>query len=301
MPSHLTRMNLGDLSLFRVIAETGGFRRAAAELDLSPSAVSHAMRGLEQRLGVRLFNRTSRSVTLTAAGESLLAETQAGLDMIKRGLEALNQYRERPAGHLRINVPRDAARLILAPMLADYAAACPDVRLEVEIDDKMVDIVEKGFDAGIRYGGGIAEDMIALPLCPPLRWITVAAPSYLANAAKLDKPDDLASHKCLGMRMGNGRIYHWELERAGEVYTLNTDWLAVANETDLQLEMARKGAGICYTLERRVSEDLANGALVEVLPEWASVGPAFFLYYPSRRQLPEALRVLVHMIQTSYS
>lgn len=202
MPKRLSRTDLGDLNLFRVIAGTGGFRKAAKELDMSPSAVSHAMRGLEERQGVRLFNRTNRSVTLTPAGRDLLAEIQAGFTAIETGLEALNQYRERPAGHLRINVLSDAARLVVNPVLADYARAYPDVRLEIVVDDRMVDIVKDGFDAGIRYGGTVPEDMIAIPLGPELRWIMAASPDYLASAPPLTEPADLRNHRCITMRMG---------------------------------------------------------------------------------------------------
>jgi len=299
MPSRISRTDLGDLNLFRAIAEAGGFRKAADELDMSPSALSHAMRGLEERQGVRLFNRTNRSVTLTPAGRDLLGEVQAGLRAIENGLENLNSHRERPAGQLRLNVLSDAARLVLAPILADYIIAYPDVHLEVRVDDTMVDIVREGFDAGIRYGGAVPEDMIALPLGPDLRWIMVASPDYLASAPSLQSPGDLRNHRCIGMRMGNGRLYHWELERDGEITVLSLDWAVVVNETILTLELAETGAGISYTLEDRVKLQLENGTLVPVLPEWSFMAPGFQLYYPSRRQLPEALRALLRMMNGS--
>ena len=293
----LTRGDLGDLNLFRVIADTGGFRKAAAELDISPSALSHAMRGLEERQGVRLFNRTNRSVTLTPAGLELLERLQAGFSQIELGLEELNRYRDRPTGRLRINVLSDAARLILAPVLAEYDRLFPEVRLEIAVQDTVVDIVSSGFDAGIRYGGTVPEDMIALPLGPSLRWVMVASPDYLASAPSLDTPGDLENHKCIGIRMGNGKIYHWELERDDEKVVVSTDWAIVVNETILSIEVAERGGGICYNLEDRVASQLANETLVRVLPEWASMGPAFHIYYPSRRQLPEALRALLRLIQ----
>jgi DNA-binding transcriptional LysR family regulator len=299
MKSPLNRTDLGDLNLFRRIAEAGGFRRAAAELDMSPSALSHAMRGLEARQGVRLFNRTNRSVTMTPAGRDLLESIQAGFASIESGLEALNLYRDRPAGQLRINIPTDAARLMLAPILADYIARYPEVRLEVVTQDTVVDIVKEGFDCGIRYGGRVPVDMIALPLGPDLRWIMVASPAYLSAAPALKKPADLKEHKCIGMRMGTGRIFHWELGNGDNEVVFDTDWVMVANETVIQIELAERGGGICYCLEGRVASQLADGRLVEVLPEWSSVGPAFHLYYPSRRQLPEALRALVRMMQST--
>lgn len=297
MKSPLNRTDLGDLNLFRCIAEAGGFRRAAAELDLSPSALSHAMRGLETRQGVRLFNRTNRSVTLTPAGRDLLANIQTGFAAIETGLEALNLYRDRPAGQLRLNVPIDAARLLLTPILSDYIVQYPEVRLEVVTQDTVVDIVKDGFDAGIRYGGRVPVDMIALPLGPELRWIMVASPDYLSTAPALTEPADLKAHRCIGIRMGTGRIFHWELGNGEAEVVFDTDWAMVANETVLQVELAERGGGICYCLEGRVASQLADGTLVEVLPEWSSMGPGFHLYYPSRRQLPEALRALVRMMQ----
>nr|WP_321981238.1 LysR family transcriptional regulator [uncultured Cohaesibacter sp.] len=293
MAMKLTRSDLGDLNQFRCIAEAGGFRKAAKELDINPSALSHAMRGLEERTGVRLFNRTNRSVTLTPAGEDLLKEIQTGFSAIASGLEALNRYRDRPAGHLRLNVPTDAARLVLAPILSDYCRTYPDVRLEMVIEDRMVDIVKDGFDAGIRYGDAVPQDMIAIPLGPELNWIMVASPDYLEAFGSPEKPSDLKEHRCIGMRMGNGALYHWELERDEEAILLNIDWHLITNETNVIVQLAQTGAGVAYVLEARVKEQLASGQLVQVLPEWSSMGPAFFLYYPSRRQLPEALRALI--------
>jgi DNA-binding transcriptional LysR family regulator len=295
--ARLTRGDLGDLNLFRQIAESGGFRKAAARLDMSPSALSHAMRGLEARCGVRLFNRTNRSVTLTQPGADLLARLETGFTEIELGLESLNRYRDGPAGRLRLNVPGDAARLVLAPVLADYARHYPDVRLEIVVQDQVVDIVGEGFDAGIRYGGLVPEDMVAVPLGRPLRWIAVASPTYLQGAPRLLAPADLALHRCIGIRMGNGQIYHWELERGGEAAVVDVDWSIVANETILSIEIAQTGGGIAYCLEARVAPQLADGTLVQVLPDWHSNGPAFHLYYPSRHQLPEALRAMLRLIQ----
>ncbi len=295
--ARLTRGDLGDLNMFRQIAESGGFRKAAAQLDLSPSALSHAMRGLESRQGVRLFNRTNRSVTLTAAGQELLARLNAGFSEIELGLETLNRYRDRPVGQLRLNILSDAARLVLAPILARYIQAFPAVQLEVVVQDEVVDIVNDGFDAGIRYGGLVPEDMVAIPLGRELRWIMVASPEYVRNAPALHCPADLAGHRCLGMRMGNGQIYRWELESADASAVVSVEWAAILNETILSIELAETGGGIAYCLEHRVARQLADGTLVRVLPEWSSFGPAFHLYYPSRRQLPEALRELLRMIQ----
>lgn len=295
MAQKLSRTDLGDLNIFRIVAENGGFRRAASALDISPSALSHAIQALEARYGVRLFNRTSRSLKLTPAGRDLLAEIEGGFSAIEAGLEALNHYRERPSGQLRLNVPCDAARLVLAPMLADYTRAYPDVRLEIVVQDTMVDIVREGYDAGIRYGDAVPEDMITMALGPDLRWVMAASPEYLAAAAPIATPEDLSGHACIGMRMGNGRIYHWELERGQEKRVLNMDWPVILNETALILELTERGGGICYCLEGRIAQQLETGRLARVLPEWSSMGPGFHLYHPSRRQVPEALRAFMRM------
>lgn len=297
--ANLTRSDLGDLNMFRAIARAGGFRRAALELDVSPSALSHALRGLEARLGVRLFNRTNRSVTLTEAGEDLLADVERGFGAIEAGIEGLNRFRGKPAGRLKLNVLTDAARLILAPALSEFTAGFPEVALEIVVQDDFVDIVEGGFDAGIRFGGRVPEEMVAVPIGPDLRWVTVASPGYLAKAPPLREPSNLVQHRCIGLRMGTGAIYHWELERGAETFEVNVPWAVVVSEAELSAELAEAGGGIAYSLEGRVARQLAAGTLVEVLPDWSSYGPAFHVYYPSRRQLPEALRALVAHLRSA--
>lgn len=289
----LTRGDLGDLNLFRVIARAGGFRKAALELDVSPSALSHALRGLETRTGVRLFNRTNRAVTLTEAGADLLARLEAGFGAIEEGLEALNRYRAKPAGRLRLNVLTDAARLVLGPALSGFLAEYPDVRLEVVVQDDFVDIVDAGFDAGIRFGGRVPEEMVAVPVGGDIRWIMVASPAYLAGSLPVEHPSDLAHHRCIGLRMGTGAIYHWEVERGAEHLIVDVAWSVVLSETALALAMAETGGGITYCQEGLVARQLAAGTLQEVLPEWASPGPGFHVYYSSRRQVPQALRALI--------
>lgn len=295
--SRLTRADLGDLNLFRIIAQTGGFRRAALELDVSPSALSHAVRGLETRLAVRLFNRTNRSVTLTEAGETLLARLEAGFGAIEEGLEEMNLFRSKPAGRLRLNVLTDAARLVLGPALAGFTTQYPAVKLEVVVQDDFVDIVGGSFDAGIRFGGRVPEEMIAVPIGADLRWVMVASPAYLAGAPPLLQPSDLADHRCIGLRMGTGAIYHWELERGAERIAADVDWTIVVSETALAIALAESDGGIAFCLEGLVAHHLATGRLQEVLSEWSSFGPAFHLYYPSRRQIPHALRALIAHLQ----
>lgn len=298
---HLSRTTLGDLNVFVALARHGGFRKAALDLDVSPSALSHAMRGLEDRLGVRLINRSARSITLTQAGEELLAHLEAGFGEINEGLEALNRFRESPAGRLRINVLCDAARLVLGPVLAEYTRSYPDVHVEVVVQDAMVDIVGGGYDAGIRFGGRVPEDMIALPIGPPLRWIMVASASYIEKNGMPADPEALRNHRCVGFRMGNGAIYRWELERGNEAVVMDLEWSIIVSETDVALSIARSGGGIVYCIADRVQPLLDDGSLLEVLPDWSSEGEPFHIYYSSRRQQPEALRALVAMLRRGTS
>lgn len=293
----LSRTTLGDLNVFMALARHGGFRKAALDLDVSPSALSHAMRGLEARLGVRLINRNARSVTLTQAGEELLAHLETGFGEISDGLEALNRFRESPAGRLRINVLSDAARLVVGPVLAAYTRRYPDVHIEIVVQDAMIDIVGGGFDAGIRFGGRVPEDMIAMPIGPPLRWIMAASAEYIHEMGMPANPEALRAHRCIGFRMGTGAIYRWELERGTDVLTLDLEWSVVVSETDVALSIARSGGGIVYCLAARVQPLLDDGSLREVLPDWSSEGEPFHIYYPSRRQQPEALRALVAMLR----
>lgn len=295
--AHVSRTDLGDLNMFRAIAKAGGFRKAALELNVSPSAMSHALRSLEGRLGVRLCNRTNRNITLTDAGRDLHEKLESGFGFIEQGLEDLNRYRAKPMGRLRINVLTDAVRLILAPVLAEYIATYPEVQLEISVQDDFVDIVGAGFDAGIRFGGRVPEDMIAVQLGEEPRWITVASPGYLSAGPELSHPSDLSRHRCIGLRTGTGALYRWELERAGEEFIADLEWVIIVSETALAIELAETGGGIAYCQKGRVASQLRNGTLIEVLADWSSVGPAFHMYYPSRRQLPEALRALLSMIR----
>ncbi|PNU03055.1 LysR family transcriptional regulator [Novosphingobium guangzhouense] len=294
---NLSRSDLGDLKVFMELARHGGFRKAALEMDVSASALSHALRGLETRLGVRLINRNARSVSLTQAGEELLVQLETGFGAIGAGVEALNRYRASPAGRLRINALSDAARLLLGPVIARYSAEHPDVDLEIVVQDAMVDIVGEGFDAGIRFGDRVPEDMITMPLGDPLLWVMVASPAYLEATGEPERPEDLARHRCIGMRTGTGAMYHWELGAGKTARTLNLSWSAVVDESALAIDIARNHGGIAYCLRERVTGLIETGQLREVLPQWSSPGEAFHIYYPSRRQQPEALRRFITMVR----
>ncbi|WP_261319825.1 LysR family transcriptional regulator [Rhizobium leguminosarum] len=210
------RNEIHELTIFLAIVQYRSFRKAADHLEVTASALSHSMKTLEQRLGVRLLNRTSRSVAPTAAGTALAEKISAGLELINSGLEDLNGHYQGGAGSIRINVLKDAAVLLLRPAIPVFQQRFPNVELEVAVDDQFIDVTADGFDAGIRYSGTIPEDMIAVPLTPPLKWVAVAAPDYLRSHGRPVMPEDLNSHHCIRIRTGRGQIYKWEFERGDD-------------------------------------------------------------------------------------
>lgn len=293
----LSRADLADLNAFLVIERLRSFTKAAVELGISTSALSHAMRNLEQRLGVRLLNRTSRTVSPTDAGVSLARRLQVGFDEIGGALDEINKHRDRPVGRLRINTLSDGARLVLARALPRFLAAFPDVEVEVAVDDRMIDIVECGFDAGIRFGGTVQEDFIAVKISPRLRWVAVASPRYVNVSGRLATPEDLLGHRCIQIRTGLGTIYRWDFEKDGEHRAIEVPGQLCVNETALGIDMALAGVGITYCLEERVAAYIASGALQYVLPDWSPIEPPFTLYYPGHRQMPPGLRELIDTLR----
>ncbi|QWC57455.1 LysR family transcriptional regulator [Erythrobacter sp. 3-20A1M] len=293
-----SRSDLADLTYFLAIVRAGTFRRAATELGVSPSALSHAMRGLEERLGVRLLNRTNRSVTLTAAGEELRDSVGQPFDLIDSAIERLNRFRESPSGRIRLNVVEDAAELLVAPVMAEFTRRYPDVELEILSSNRLVDIVADGYDAGIRFGGTIPEDMIARDLSAPLRWVVVAAPSYLEAHGTPEFLTDIAKHRCLRIRSGDHTVFDWEL--AGEdrgVVEVATPGQITLNESRSMLTMALDGVGLMYGIEALVRPHLDAGTLVPVLKQHWLTGDGFQIYWPGRRQVPTGLRLLVDCIR----
>ncbi|MBW6533131.1 LysR family transcriptional regulator [Sphingomonas sp. RRHST34] len=291
------RGDLPDLSYFLVIARHLSFARAAVELRVTASALSHSMKALEARLGVRLLHRTNRSVTLTAAGEQLRDSISDPLRAIDGAIEALNRFRDAPAGRIRLNVVVDAARLLLAPVLPGFVELYPDIEVDVVASNRLVDVVGEGFDAGIRYGGTVPEDMIALRLSRDIRWVVAAAPAYLERFGTPGHPRELAQHRCVRLRQGAGRIYHWEFERGDEELAIDVPGALTIDDTDLGLTLARGGAGLMYGPEPVFAGALAEGSLRLVLEDWAAVGGGYHLYYSSRRQVPTALRLLADHIR----
>ncbi|GAB7530220.1 LysR family transcriptional regulator [Pseudomonas sp. 3A(2025)] len=294
----LSRADLADLNAFLAVENHRSFSRAAVELGVTTSALSHSVRNLENRLGVRLLNRTSRTVSPTDAGTTLAKGLASGFQEIGAALAEVDRHRDRPAGRLRINVLGDGARLLFTRWLPRFLDAYPDMSVEVAVDDRIVDILAAGFDAGIRYGGTIAEDLIAVPISDRLRWVAAASPDYLKRTPRLVVPEDLKHHNCIQIRTGYGLIYRWDFEKAGEHRAIEVPGQLCVNETQLGIEMALAGRGITYCLEARISDYLQRGQLQVVLPDWAPTEPPFLLYYPGRRQMPPGLRELIDILRS---
>lgn len=294
-----SRTDLADLGIFVVIARHRSFRRAGLELGVSASALSHALRAMEARLGVRLLNRTSRSVTLTAAGEELYAALDAPFAAIGSALDTLNQHRDggSAVGRIRLNMLEHASTLLLAPVLPVFSERHPQVEVDVRVSNDLLDVVDAGADAGIRYGGTVPEDMVAQRLSADLRWVVVGAPAYLDGREAPEHPRDLLAHRCLRIRLGDERLYQWEFERAGEQLALDVPGAVTIDNTQFALSLAAAGGGLAYLPEPCAAPLVRRGELRAVLSDWASMGAGFYIYYPGRRQVPTGLRLLVELIR----
>ena len=289
--------NLTHLAAFAAVARHRSFRRAGAELALSTSAVSYAIRALEERLGVGLFHRTTRSVSLTEAGQRLMERLQPALGQVNDALEEMNQFRATPAGLLRINAARAAVPTQLSPRLADLLRAHPDVRIEVTENDGLVDIVAEGFDAGVRLHEFVPEDMVAVPLGPPLRGMIVASPAYLAQHETPQHPRDLLRHQCVRFRFASGHLYKWQFERGDEMLEIDVQGRITLSEQTTIVRAVLDGLGIAYVLEDAARPWLASGQLVSMLEDWSPPFPGFVLYYPRQRQMTSALRAFVDLLR----
>jgi DNA-binding transcriptional LysR family regulator len=286
-----------DLAPFLAVARHLSFRRAAIELGLTPSAVSHALRTLEERLEVRLVNRTTRSVALTEAGTRLRDRLQPAFRDIDDALEDLNRYRDTPMGTLRFNAASASAKLVLMGYVTEFLARHPSIRIEIVAQGAMVDVVAEGFDAGLRFGEVIAADMIAVPIGPRLRSAVVATPAFFERHARPATPHDLLRLPCIRYRFDNGSDYRWEFERGGVEPQIAVDGPLTVNEQELMLQAALAGTGIAYVFEGIAAAEVAAGRLVRVLEDWCPYYPGIFLYYPSRRQMPAALRAFVDFVR----
>lgn len=294
----MPRQSINDLIAFRAVAEERSFTRAAAQIGVSPSALSHAMRGLEERLGVRLLTRTTRSVAPTEAGERLLAGIGPHFDGIEDALAALSGLRDKPAGTIRITSGVHAAQTILWPAVAKLLPDYPDLTVEISVEAGFVDIVAERFDAGVRLGETVAQDMIAVRIGPDMRMAAVAARSYFAARKPPRTPHDLARHDCINLRLPTlGGLYAWEFEKGGRALNVRVAGQLIVNDVALVLQAALDGAGIAYLPEDHVEAELDAGRLARVLEAWCPPFPGYHLYYPSRRQQPPALTLLVEALR----
>jgi DNA-binding transcriptional LysR family regulator len=294
----MPRQNFNDLLAFRAVARERSFTRAAAQIGVSPSALSHTIRRLEERLGLRLLTRTTRSVAPTEAGERLLGAIGPHFDGIEAELAALTELRDRPAGTIRITTGMHAAQTILWPALARILADYPDVRAEISVDAGFVDIVAERFDAGIRLGETVAQDMIAVRIGPDLRMATVAAPSYFAEHTPPRTPHDLGRHNCINLRFPtHGGVYTWEFERAGRALNVRVEGQLIVNDAEMARRAALDGSGMAFLPEDHVQADIDNGRLVRVLEHWTPPFAGYHLYYPSRRHQSPAFALLVEALR----
>lgn len=288
---------LTDLQIFATVARWRSFRRAAEELNVSPSALSHTLRSLETRLGVRLLNRTTRSVAPTEAGQALLARLAPALLDIERAIDEINAFRDTPRGTLRINSVRAAAEYVLAPLATRFLLENPGMRLEIVADNRLIDIVAEGFDAGVRFGKRLAQDMVAVPLGPAQRFVVVGSPAYLAEHGIPRTPQELAAHRCVRIRFTSGEIYRWEFARGDERMEVEVNGSLDVAEMPLMVRAAEDGFGLAYVYQQAAAAGIAAGRLLTVLDDWRPPEPGFFLYYPSRRLLPAGLRAFIELLR----
>src|SRR3954470_19101390 len=296
----MRREDLADLAAFAAVAEERSFTRAAARLGTSQSALSHTIRRLEGRLGVRLLTRSTRSVAPTEAGERLLRTLGPAFEEIDLGLAQLTASRDKPAGTIRISASEHAARAILWPELAALLPDYPDINVEISVDSGFVDIVAERFDAGVRLGEQVAKDMIAVRIGPELRMAAVAAPAYLAGRTPPATPHDLAAHDCINLRLRTmGGLYAWEFEKDGRELRVRVEGRLVCNDVDLITQAALDGFGIAFLPDDHVADAVAEGRLVRMLEDWTPPFPGFHLYYPSRRQQSPAFALIVEALRWS--
>ena len=294
----MPRENINDLLAFLAVARERSFTRAAAQLGVSQSALSHTIRGLEERLGLRLLTRTTRSVAPTEAGERLLNSVGPHFEGIETALAALSALREKPAGTIRITSGDHAAGGILWPVIAKLLPDYPDIKVEIFVDNGLTDIVAERYDAGVRLGEQVANDMIAVRIGPSLRMLVVGAPSYFAERQRPQTPQDLTAHNCINIRMPTyGGLYVWEFEKDGRELKVRVDGQLVFNSSALRVSAVLAGMGLAYLFEDQVEAYLADGRLISVLTDWSPPFPGYHLYYPSRRQLSPAFALLVDALR----
>lgn len=294
----MARDNISDLTTFLAVARERSFTKAAAKLRLTPSSLSHTIRGLEERLGVRLLTRTTRSVSLTDAGERLVHTVGPYFEGIEAALSELTELRDKPAGTVRITAGEHAAVAVIWPAVEKLVPSYPDIKVEIDIDHGFTDIVTERFDAGVRLGEEVDKDMIAVPIGPEMRMAVIGTPSYFSRHPEPLTPQDLARHACINIRLPTyGGFHPWEFEKEGRELRVHVDGQLAFNGSRLALMAARSGVGLAYLFEDHVREDIADGRLIRVLADWCPPFAGYHLYYPSRRQLSPAFTVLMDALR----
>jgi DNA-binding transcriptional LysR family regulator len=293
----MTNTDLNILAAFLAIAQERSFTKAGKRLGVSPSAMSHSIRGLEEKLGVRLLSRTTRSVAPTEAGEQLLARLRPALTDVQEGLDQLSGLRDKPAGRVRLLLPRLAGTTVVGPKLAKFSRDYPDVVLDVTADDSRLDIVAGGFDAGIHFGEYIQKDMIAVRVSRDHRAAIVGSPEYFKSHAKPKTPHDLLKHRCINFKHGSAGLYRWEFEKGKKSLSVAVNGPLNVDDVDILVRAAIDGIGLAFVSDERVEPQLETGELIRVLEDWCQPFPGFFLYYPSRRQQPAALAALINTLR----
>lgn len=290
---------LADLEAFACVARHGSFRRAALERSVSVSLLSQTIRRLEEQLGVSLFKRTTRSLSLTEAGDDLLSNIAPAFTQIGGALDRVNRFRDSPIGLLRINAPAPVAQFLLAPLAARFLQKHPDMHMEICADAALTDIVQAGFDAGVRFGEELAQDMVALPIGPSQRYAVVASPAFLARHERPRAPAELDIRVCIRQRFPSGTIFHWTFRRDGEETSVVPQGALTVNDAQVAVNAAREGAGFAYVHENHVRNDLAAGTLVRVLEAWLPGLGRPYLYYPKQRHMPASLRAFIDFVKTA--
>ncbi|MEG0112604.1 MAG: LysR family transcriptional regulator [Comamonas sp.] len=284
-------------AVFLAVASRESFRGAAIDLDITPSAVSHSVKGMEQRLGVRLVNRTTRSVSLTEAGERLAAKLRPAMTAIEDALRDVDQLRQMPRGTVRINASEGAIRIVLLPILAQFLKMYPEVQLDIVSDGRLSDIIGEGFDAGIRLAEAVPKDMISVPLGGDVRFAAVASPQYVAEHGCPQVPQDLYRHACVRFRFESGKIYRWEFERHGASEVIDVKGPLTLTDQPLMVEAAMDGVGIAFVPDHLVQHALKDGRLIRLLEDWCPPFPGLCLCYSGHRQISTALRALIDMVK----
>lgn len=288
---------LGELATFLSVAKHRSFNRAALERGVASSAVSHSVRKLEERVGVRLLNRTTRSVSLTDAGERFVSELSPAFDQIGRAMDGLNAYRGTPFGLLRITIPASIAPYVLSDVLGPLISNNPGLQLDVETSDRLVDITKEGFDAGIRFGEQLSQDMVAVRLKTRLRFAVVGSPEYLRGRKIPKTPGDLRDHACIRYKFPSGAIFNWEFERDGKSVAVEVNGPMITDGQELMVEAALQGCGLAYVWDDRVRDELNSGRLIRCLADWCRADDSLFIYYPSRRYVSAGLRALIDKLR----